>query len=571
MKTNYKFYSTRASSLKKYNNMLNIYNLKLINKPKIYHPLNPSHPFNIDILNLKEISKRKNALLINNKPLKDKILKYSMDERKNSSENHDPNKYYFNKFKDEEKNYQLTIRALVKNNIDNFPLYLSERKIEPKKKKKINLKINFSRNDININSKQLRFYTSYSQIKPQISKKNELLKVEGTSECILKNKKFKNLKINKLDLKNLGIKIKLSPKQKKFSLIKSFENLENKTNIIKKHLSFSATNVKSAKLGKISILGVFEEIGVHGRIICSTLINYLIDYFKSSKEMNVCIEKNNFYSILHWAFINAQKYLIKNQKKLKIDLLYSGCMACFLFLPKNNTNKIYCANSGICRCLLYTNRGPDILSFSLTIDRPSERDRIYLFHKNKKISEILNSMKDKDKKEEKKNNDQKDITSNSKNSTNNQKEEDSIDQSEKEKDNKDNKEETNQIIKKETIIINEEELQKEQNKSIKYFKELGFTRCFGIISGENLGMIPNPEINECDLKAGKVKYIVLGNYTFLKILSEPEIRNITSKYVSNKDIIGANKELGDLIRQKVGTHSKLLEKCGFEVIYFDFL
>ena len=41
--------------------------------------------------------------------------------------------------------------------------------------------------------------------------------------------------------------------------------------------------------------GVFEEIGVHGKIICTTLINYLIDYFKSSKEMNVCIEKNNFY------------------------------------------------------------------------------------------------------------------------------------------------------------------------------------------------------------------------------------------------------------------------------------
>ena len=67
----------------------------------------------------------------------------------------------------------------------------------------------------------------------------------------------------------------------------------------------------------------------------------------------------------------------------------------------------------------------------------------------------------------------------------------------------------------------------------------------------------------------KVRYVVLGNCTFWKLLKESEIRYITSKYVSNRDNIGANKELEDLIRQKVGTNSKMLGKCGFEVIYFD--
>ena len=123
MKTINKFNSTRTSSLNKYYNIYNISNIKMINKPKIYHPINPSHPFNLDILNLKQISKRKNALLINNKPLKDLILKYNLDERKNSNENHDPNKYFFNKFKDEEKKYQLTIRAILKKDIDNFTKY----------------------------------------------------------------------------------------------------------------------------------------------------------------------------------------------------------------------------------------------------------------------------------------------------------------------------------------------------------------------------------------------------------------------------------------------------------------
>jgi hypothetical protein len=131
----------------------------MINKPKIYHPINPSHPFNLDILNLKQISKRKNALLINNKPLKDLILKYNLDERKNSNENHDPNKYFFNKFKDEEKKYQLTIRAILKKDIDNFTKYFSGKK-NHKKKKKLNLTINISKKDNHIDNNNSRFYTS---------------------------------------------------------------------------------------------------------------------------------------------------------------------------------------------------------------------------------------------------------------------------------------------------------------------------------------------------------------------------------------------------------------------------
>ena len=64
MKTNKNFYSTQTYSLKRYNNLLNLSNLKKINKPKIYHPINPCHPFNLDMLNLKQISKRENAVLI---------------------------------------------------------------------------------------------------------------------------------------------------------------------------------------------------------------------------------------------------------------------------------------------------------------------------------------------------------------------------------------------------------------------------------------------------------------------------------------------------------------------------
>ena len=206
MELNRKFYSTRSSSLTKYYNMLSASNLKLIRKPLIYHPINPIHPFNIDMLNLKEISKRKNALLIN-KSLKDKILKFSMDEKKNLDENNDPNKYYFNKFRNEEKNYQLTIRALLKNEIDNFPLYQSERNGKENKKKK-KIKINFSRNDnhSNLNNTNLRLLTSYSQIKTSNQIKTELNK--DLSQYIKSCSKSKNHKLDKEYIKNMGIKMK---------------------------------------------------------------------------------------------------------------------------------------------------------------------------------------------------------------------------------------------------------------------------------------------------------------------------------------------------------------------------
>ena len=563
--------------------MLSISNLKLINKPKIYHPLNPKHPFKLDMLNLKEISKRKNALLINSKPLKELILKYNLDEKKNSNENHDPNKYYFNKFKDEEKNYKLTINAILKNNIDNLPLYLSVRKTD-KKKKKINFKFNFSRNDNNSLNSKKRFLTSFSEIRTKNSKNSDITKDNIINQYNTKTKANWNLKINKYNLKALGIRMKLSKTNKKYKLLKNYGNIDSKTIVVKKHLSFSITNLQSVKLGRISIFGVFEEIGAHGRAICSVLMNYLIDYFKSSKKMNVCIERDNFYSILHWSFVNAQKFLIKNQKKLNIDLSNSGCSACFLLLPKNINNKIYCANSGICKCLLYTNRGPDIFSFSLTIDRPSERERVYMFLKNKKISKLLDLLNDKninDKNEKNitkdKNNKNNNKKGNNKDNKEDNKEDKEEDQEDKEEDNKEDKQEEDKDIKEETkqnkknpdFEINEEELKRDFDVSILYFKYLGFTRCFGNISGENYGLIPNPEVNECDIKVNKVRFAVLGNNTFWKILKEPEIRFIVSKYISNKDNLGASKELGDLIRHKAGTNSKILEKSGYEIIYFD--
>jgi hypothetical protein len=212
-----------------------------------------------------------------------------------------------------------------------------------------------------------------------------------------------------------------------------------------------------------------------------------------------------------------------------------------------------------------------------------------MFLRNKQLLKIMNDLNniDKNKKEKlKANNNNKDYNFNNMNDNNNnntnedlnlididndnkinsnENDEDDINQDE----NIDIKEETKENEKIEKIKINEEEINKEQYKSIKYLEGLGFTRCFGNLSGKDYGLIPDPELIECDLKSNKVRYAVLGNYTFWKIVNETEIRFITSKYVLNKDSIAASKELADLIRQKLGTNSKIIEKIGFEVIYFN--
>ena len=191
--------------------------------------------------------------------------------------------------------------------------------------------------------------------------------------------KKKNM-INDYKLQNLDYKLKLikkAPTNKELNYYRKHK-LKNINNLnIKKPLNFAFTNMISEKLGKISLFGVFEDIGIYGKMISSIIINYLIEYFVKSKEMVVSIEKNNFYSILHWSFVNAQKFLIRNQNIFNIDLADSGCMACILLIPKNNHNIFYCANSGNCKCLIYTNRGTDQLCFTSCIERASERERIF--------------------------------------------------------------------------------------------------------------------------------------------------------------------------------------------------
>ena len=84
-----------------------------------------------------------------------------------------------------------------------------------------------------------------------------------------------------------------------------------------------------------------------------------------------------------------------------------------------------------------------------------------------------------------------------------------------------------------------------------------------------MGLSPDPEITECDLRLNKVKFAVLGNTIFWKYLDEKEVRFIVSKYLDNNDTVAATKELEELIKQKVGISSRVLLDSSFVVVYFD--
>jgi hypothetical protein len=84
-----------------------------------------------------------------------------------------------------------------------------------------------------------------------------------------------------------------------------------------------------------------------------------------------------------------------------------------------------------------------------------------------------------------------------------------------------------------------------------------------------MGLVPDPEVTECDIRMNKVKYAVVGNTIFWRILDEKEVRYIVTKYMENNDTAAATKELEELIKQRVGISSKILFDYSFAVIYFD--
>ena len=92
--------------------------------------------------------------------------------------------------------------------------------------------------------------------------------------------------------------------------------------------------------------------------------------------------------------------------------------------------------------------------------------------------------------------------------------------------------------------------QKRKENFLKEFQELDISRCIGNLAAEELGIIPGPEIGECDVKANRGKFLVIGTDSFWKYLTEEEVGNIVNAHYFTYDCNGACKELQELAKDR---------------------
>ena len=484
----------------------------------IYKPINPENKFSSSTFGINEMMKKDNISLITNDSIRNLIVKFRADREKELNE-----KKIFYK----EKSYQdiqrekntnflmlramlrrdpLTIQALMKKNINR------EKKLKTYIKKNISKSIFLSKESLSSEKNN-----NISTINNNISignftrkKKSKIQKKEMWNKDIMdKIEKIKRTFLKKFEAKitNVG-HLTL---QGHIILVKNIQFAKKKFN---QDCTFSYYSLTSAKLGELSLFGIFDGNGPHGKAVAQGFKNYIINYFKTGNEMRVTLKKDNFYSIMYNSFVNAQNYLINNSTKLNINLKYSGSTGIVLLFPHNNSNKIYCANVGRNKCMFYTNYGTIKLSYELFPHRASERFRISHFLTQKKI-------KDKEKEEQ---NINLNLNNNNMNSFD---------------DPFPNNEEENKVI-----------YNREKDNFLKEFCELDISRCIGNLAAEDLGVIPGPEIIESDLRLNKGKYIVMGTESLWRYLSEDEVGEIVGKHFSSTNSDMACKELIDLAKER---------------------
>ena len=491
----------------------------------IYKPINPQNKFSSSTFGINEMMKKDNISLITNETIRNLIVKFRADREK---ELNDKKIFYKEKSIQDiqrEKNTNflmlramlrrdpLTIQVLMKKNRDRAQKMNKCSSTKTYLKKNINKSIFLSKeslsseknnnNNTTINNLSIGSITrkKNSKIpKKEIWNKDILEKIDKIKRNFLKKFEAKVTNVGHLTLPGHVI------------IAKNLQFAKKKFN---QDCTFSYYNFTCAKLGEVSLFGIFDGNGPYGKAVAQGFKNYILNYFKTGSEMRVTLKKDNFYSIMYNSFVNAQNYLINNSTKLNINLKYSGSTGIVVLFPHNNSNKVYCANVGRNKCMFYTNYGTIKLSYELFPHRASERFRISHFLTQKKL-------KEKEKQEEQ--------NLNNNNNNNNMNSFDDPFQ---------NNEEENKVI-----------YNRERENFLKEFCVLDISRCIGNLAAEDLGVIPGPEIIESDLRLNKGKYIVMGTESLWRYLSEDEVGEIVGKHFSSTNSDAACKELIDLAKER---------------------
>ena len=595
----------------------------------IYHPLNK--PL-ISKFEIKDLLINKNFNIIKNLKIKKIISNHKknfnlscsniLNKIKNNNLNLSQTNY--NQFKFSRNNSSLILPKTILNYYSGSP------KINEKNTNKINnifsYRNKFFNNKLSIKSKSLKSLQTERKkiIKPLIF--NKLNQTQNSSK-LFKNSITKNNSINsnnntinhELDYKMLikserlrkGMRIRAANSHTIVGEMNPL--LMNKNNYKKKNMDtcFSKINFISKSLGIMSLFGVFNGHGKDGYKISKILKDFFMNYFISNNNISVNSFKDNFYSILSKLFEDAQKYLIENFANFNIDVLYSGVTCSIILFTNQNRNKIYCANCGDCKCLLYTNGRNIPLSYEHKIERPSEKIRIvermkiyknfesyldYQLFKNNLLFVDINK---------------KDYLklmgiNNNKNNNNNyliNKNKDSIYNSifnikynkvlkniknmilNNNNNNNNNKNNLNKMFLNNNFLntnfnfmssinlVKFQKIKEEKNtKKIEYqnyFKKLGLSRSIGDISCEEIGIISEPEIVECDLKLNRGKFIVLGTASLWKFLKREEVGNIVRKFSKENDSFGACKELENIARERWKQITRKIEDITVVVVFLE--
>ena len=245
---------------------------------------------------------------------------------------------------------------------------------------------------------------------------------------------------------------------------------------------------------------------------------------------------------------------------MNLNLDYSGVTGCILLYPQNGTNKIYCANLGRSKCVLYTMFGTIKLSYELYPERASEKYRISLLNNQNEAS--LFDFKEI---EESKNINQ--INENNNNNNNININGNNINISSNNINNNNEKDKDKEKINLKLFIQKNKNLPNDDN--LKDFLELDISRCVGNLIGNSYGVIPGPEVIESDIRLNRGKFIVMGTSSLWKYLNEDEVGNIVNKYLSTNDSIGACKTLEEAAKERWKIDTGGYDDISVIVIFFD--
>ena len=309
-----------------------------------------------------------------------------------------------------------------------------------------------------------------------------------------------------------------------------------------KNACFSKVNFISKKLGSISLFGVFNGHGKNALEISKIVKEYFVDYFTNNNSIKVCLSHDNYYSILADSFKNCQNYLIKNKEKLNIDIDFSGVTCCIVIYPNDSHNKLYCANRGDCKCVLYSNSHFVKLSYPHVPNRPSEAERI--LEMKRQYNKII-----------KNENNNKNINGNNNSNINNN-------------DNNNNV----QFWKNLNYLekINEKNLfEKNKNIYLKRIVKLNISRSLGDLQAKELGIISEPEIVESNLRLDRGKICVIGTLSLWKFLSEEEVGVIVRKHARENNAYAACRELEEIARERWKRNMRSVDDITVVIIFLE--